>query len=194
MTYTELKNIIADELNRQDLTSVIPTFIRMCEASLNRDLRHWKMEKRATTTFNDRFHTLPADWLETMRIHLDTGEPLTMISVDEMQVMRPQDGKPTHYAHVAGEIELFPAPDNGYAGEIFYRGKLKGLEIEENFVSDDHIDIYVYGSLIHSAPYLQDDQRIAVWLSLYQQALNSANAQSQQAKYSGTGLKMKLRG
>ena len=194
MTYTELKDIIADELNRQDLTSVIPTFIRMCEASLNRDLRHWKMEKRASTTFNDRYHTLPTDWLETMRIHLDTGEPLTMLSVDEMQTIRPKDGKPTHYAHVAGEIELYPTPDDDYAGEIFYRSKLSGLEAEENFVSDDHIDIYVYGSLVHSAPYLQDDQRIAVWLSLYQQALNSANAQSQQAKYSGTGLKMKLRG
>jgi len=39
MTFDELKTNIADWLNRTDLTSVIPTFITLAEARLNRQLR-----------------------------------------------------------------------------------------------------------------------------------------------------------
>ena len=39
--YSELKSSIADFLNRDDLTSVIPTFISLAEAQFARDLRHY---------------------------------------------------------------------------------------------------------------------------------------------------------
>ena len=39
-TYTALKTSIADFLNRDDLTSVIPDFIALAEAQINRDVRH----------------------------------------------------------------------------------------------------------------------------------------------------------
>ena len=45
-TYDELKTSVADFLNRDDLTSVIPDFITMAEADLNRNVRHWRMEGR----------------------------------------------------------------------------------------------------------------------------------------------------
>ena len=45
-TYAELKASIADFLNRDDLTSVIPDFITLAEADMNRGLRHWRQEKR----------------------------------------------------------------------------------------------------------------------------------------------------
>ena len=38
--FTELKSSIADFLNRDDLTAVIPTFIKLAEADMNRKLRH----------------------------------------------------------------------------------------------------------------------------------------------------------
>ena len=39
-TYAELKTAIANWLNREDLTSVIPDFISLAEADFNRKLRH----------------------------------------------------------------------------------------------------------------------------------------------------------
>ena len=39
-TYTELKASIADFLNRDDLTTVIPDFITLAESQINRDVRH----------------------------------------------------------------------------------------------------------------------------------------------------------
>ena len=47
-TYAELKTNIADFLNRDDLTSVSSTFVSLAEADLNRQIRHWRQEKRST--------------------------------------------------------------------------------------------------------------------------------------------------
>lgn len=196
MTYQEIKDLIADVLNRQDLTTVIPTFITLCEAGLNRELDHFKMEKRASTTLNDRYHTLPSDYLELSRLHLSTGEALQLVSVDDMQDMRSisdQAGKPTHYSVTAGEFELYPTPDGDYSAEIYYRASLTPLATEVNFVATDHPDLYLYGSLVHTAPYLKEDERIQTWSALYAKALTTANNQSTKSKYSGTGLRMKLR-
>lgn len=196
MTYQEIKDLIADVLNRQDLTTVIPTFITLCEAGLNRELEHYKMEKRSSTTFNDRYHTVPSDFIKVSRIHLTTGEPLRLVSIDEMQEMRSQSdasGKPKYYSVSAGEFELYPTPDGDHAAEVYYLAELTPLSIEENFVATDHPDLYLYGSLVHTAPYLKEDERIQTWAGLYNKALSMANSQSTQAKHSGTGLKMKLR-
>ena len=43
--YTELKASIADFLNRDDLTSVIPDFITLAESQINRDIRHMKVKR-----------------------------------------------------------------------------------------------------------------------------------------------------
>ena len=46
--YTGLKASIADFLNRDDLTAVIPDFITLAEAQINRDIRHFKLEARSS--------------------------------------------------------------------------------------------------------------------------------------------------
>ena len=84
--YSELKSSIADFLNRDDLTSVIPTFISLAEAQFARDLRHYKMENRATGTIDTQYMTKPSDWLETIRIHLTSNNTraLDLVSAQTM--------------------------------------------------------------------------------------------------------------
>ena len=43
-----LKTAIADTLNRDDMTSVIPQFVSLAQARFNRELRTWKQETRST--------------------------------------------------------------------------------------------------------------------------------------------------
>ena len=69
-TYAELQTAVGDFLNRSDLTATIPTFIDLCEAQLQRDIRHWKMEQRATSTAAGQSVALPVDFLEPIRIHM----------------------------------------------------------------------------------------------------------------------------
>ncbi len=200
-TYATLKTAIADFLNRDDLTSVIPTFIALAEADMQRKLRHWRMEVRATAQLNTQFSAIPADWIETIRFYLTTGETsrLELISQAEMIDRKEADGnvngRPYYYAMTGSQFELYPIPDGTYASELLYFAKIPALSdsATTNWLLTNAPDAYLYGALIHSAPYLKDDARIQVWAALYQSAIDNLNTSSNDARHSGTGLRMKIR-
>ena len=198
--YTELKDAIADFLNRSDLTSVIPTFISLAEADINRNLRHRLMENRASATVNTRYSVLPTDFVEPIRLHIEgtNHNPLELLGSYEMQKKRASiedaANRPLFYALTQNEIELFPTPNADFGLEMYYYAKVPSLSasVTTNDILTNHPDIYLYGSLSHSAPYLQEDPRIQVWASLYQNAVEGANQESQRAKNSGSGISMKI--
>jgi hypothetical protein len=201
-TYTELKSAVADFLNRQDLASAIPTFISLAESSFNRDIRHWRMDVRTSITLDAQFVDLPSGWLETVKIVNSTGEgpqELELIPLAEMDERRFASnntaGAPRFYAINGGKIELYPTPSEAFTASITYVQKPTALSTSNasNWLLENFPDVYLYGSLAHSAPYLQEDSRLGVWAALYQQALSAINLDSDRAKYSGTGLRMKLR-
>jgi len=115
-TYSELKSAVADWLNRDDLTSVVPSFVSLAEADLDRKVRHWRMESRATAQLDTQYSAVPADWVQTIRFGITDGRtaPLVLMSQAEMLDRRAQrgneQGQPTHYAMSAGQIEVFRRP------------------------------------------------------------------------------------
>jgi hypothetical protein len=66
-TYTELKSTIADFLNRDDLTAVIPTFISLAEAQMEREVRHYKMQKRSEGQIDTRYSHVAIPYGEQRR-------------------------------------------------------------------------------------------------------------------------------
>ena len=62
-----------------------------------------------------------------------------------------------------------------------------------NWVLTNYPDAYLYGSLIHSAPYLQDDARMASWAALYEKAIGDINSESERSKTGGAGRRIKIR-
>ena len=200
--YSELQSSIADFLNRDDLTSVIPTFIALAEAQINRDVRHWKMEKRVSGSLESEYSHLPNDWIETIQAHIsgDGTYPLQLASRDSIADKRSANndtaGRPRYYAHADSAIELYPTPDASYSVELLYYGKIPTLSdiYIANWLLQDAPDVYLYGSLIHSAPYLQEDGRAGVWAQMYSAAVQKLNEASERGRMSGSGLTMKVRG
>ncbi|MBL4757425.1 MAG: hypothetical protein JKY32_07260 [Rhizobiales bacterium] len=198
-TFTTLKTNIADFLNRDDLTAVIPVFIELAEARINRDLRHWQMESRSETTFDERYEDLPDDWVETIRITVDDKFEVTLVSQAKMQELRQHDdsgGRPRHYTFSTGQVEFWPSPDSSYSGSMIYVATIDALsntnpDAGTNWLLETSPDVYLYGSLLHSAPYLAEDPRIQIWAGLYQEAMTTLNNTSDAAKWSGVGLVMR---
>tara|TARA_Y100000310_G_scaffold338385_1_gene427885 strand:- start:1612 stop:2241 length:630 start_codon:yes stop_codon:yes gene_type:complete len=203
-TYTELKASIADFLNRDDLTTVIPDFITLAEAQINRDVRHWKMEARSSGVqdASDEYMQIPSDWIETIRLHL-TGSGtsvVNLISRDAMADKRQGDedvsGTPMYYTHADGQFQLYPTPSADTDFELLYYQKLDVLSGSnaDNWLLLDSPDVYLYGALLHSAPYLAEDERVAIWAQMYSAAVTRLNEASESARYSGSGLRLKIRG
>ena len=46
---------------------------------------------------------------------------------------------------------------------------------------------------MHSAPFLQEDNRITVWAALYEKAINDINTESERSKTSAAGRRIKIR-
>ena len=199
-TYTELKTSIASWLNRDDLTSVIPDFISLAEAGINRDLRHYKMIERADATLDSRYVQLPADWMETVRFSLTSGNTyrLELVSRDDMLEYRQKtantSGRPKFYANIGDTIEVFPTPDADYTMQLQYYSKTPALSDSNasNWLLLDAPDVYLYGTLIQSAPYLQDDARTQTWAALYAAALQSLQKASDDTRFAGSGLRMRV--
>jgi len=200
-TYAELKTNIAEFLNRDDVAAISDTFVSLAEDDLNLRLRHWRQEKRSTAEIDTQYSAIPADMLEVIRFYITSGDtrPLELISQSEMLDRKFRNlntsGQPAYYALTAGELEVYPVPDGTYTSELYYYSRIPALSDSNttNWVLDYYSSAYLYGSLIHSAPYLKDDARIQVWAALYQSAIDAINTESEKAKYGGSGRRMKIR-
>jgi len=199
-TYAELKTSIGNWLNRDDLTGVIPDFIALAESAINRDLRHYKMIERADATLDSRYTQLPADWLETVRFSITSGDTYRMelISRDDMLEYREKtlnaSGRPRFYSNIGDTIEVFPTPDGEYTMQLQYYKSIPALSDSNtaNWLLRDAPDVYLYGALLHSAPYLQDDPRAQTWALLYAAALQSLQVSSDRTRFAGSGLRMRI--
>lgn len=196
-TYSDLQTSITNWLKRADLTSLIPDWISLCEADYNRRLRISAMEDRATSSVSSEYVALPTGFLELRSLQLNTSPvtPLTAVGPEYMDLaFGGKLGKPLYYAIVGDEIQLSPAPDGTYTLEINYYATISALSASNttNWVLTNAPDIYLYGSLLHSAPYIRNDQRLTVWNSLYEKALKRTQDDSDKRKWSVGSLEMRV--
>jgi len=197
-SYSELKASIADWLNRDDLTSLIPDLITLCEADLNRRLRVREMIVRSTGETSTQFTVLPADFLEAKNVQINTSPPavLDYRSPEALDRYRASIGDtqdtPIFYSLIGDTLEVAPTPSATVTIEIVYYKKITALSDGNisNFVLSTHPDIYLYGSLLHSAPYLHGDERIGTWAGIYDAKVERLNQADSSSQHSGNTLRM----
>jgi hypothetical protein len=195
-TYTELKTSIGDWLNRSDLTTAIPDFISLAEAQIERTLRTRQMIVRANASFDAQYGAVPSDFLETKSLKLTSTNPQTPLSflsidaLDNEAANYTASGKPKFFGVVGGQFRIVPTPDANYTTELTYYAKLTKLSssVASNWLLASSPDIYLYGSLLQAAPYLQDDARIQTWATLYERALNDLQTADDRGASSGGAL------
>lgn len=201
-SYSTLQTTVGDWLNRSDLTTVIPDFITLAEAQFNRTLRHRKMVERATATLDTEYSAMPADWLESIRYQINTN-PITVmefVSPDQAALLKgaySTSGKPIFYSQIGQQFQVIPAPDSGsaYTGELTYYAKIPALSAgnTSNWLLVDSPDIYLYGALLQSAPYLQDDQRLNIWAAIYQRLVDDLKVSDERSRMATSSLRMRAR-
>jgi hypothetical protein len=195
-TFAGLKATIADYLNRDDLTAIIPSFITIAEAKFNRKLRTRQMIKRANGQIETSFFAYPADWLQAKEFQLNTNPIVRLQFVteaygDELKANRYVSiGQPAYYTITGTQLEFIPAPDSTYSAELTYYAKIPALSDANtsNWLLAYAPDLYLYGALLEAAPYLKDDERLAVWSQMYINSLGDIEVADQRASVSSTPL------
>jgi hypothetical protein len=184
-SYSELVTAVGNWMARSDLSARIPEFIALAEAKFNRDLAVRQMEQRSTATVDTEstgpeFISLPSDFqsMRWLRLSSVTGKPrlqyLTPVQIDEYRACNANAiGQPCYFSLLASDIELCPTPDSDYTLEMLYRRFLTPLSDSNtsNWLLALAPDLYLYGALREAAVFMEQDERVPLWASGYQSAI-----------------------
>jgi len=189
--YTTLQSAVVEYLARDNdatLVARIPTFVQLFEAKMNRMLFVPQMEKRSTALVNlasdePEFIALPGDFqsMRTVRLNGVTGKPrLQFMTTTQLEDYRYATdnvtGQPIYFTVFGDEMELAPTPNEAYTLEMIYRSNIPDLATNStNWLLTLAPDLYLYGSLLETAPYLKEDGRIQTWAAGVSTALNDLN-------------------
>ena len=195
-TYQELQDHIADTLLRSDLTTVIKTFVQLAEAKFKRNKNFRKISDRGNFSISADGVSLPSDFQSLESWYHDGGTffgPIEIVNSDMIGHLKGsrfggRTGAPAFASIVDGKARFAPEPDQTYTTQMIYWRKVASLSASNttNWLLDDHPDIYIYGSLVHSAPYLKDDPRLAMWQSLHDAAAEELNNATEEEQFSGS--------
>jgi hypothetical protein len=193
-----LQTAIADWLNRTDLTAVIPDFITLTEAEMKRRVRKWT---RSNTIYISAANINPPTRMaEPVAIRLSTANgysdvPLRLCTPEMLWERRAraggQTGRPTDFAYFDEQLQFAPAPDQSYDGILVFVEQLLPLADSPSFSNEilEHApDAYLFGALLQATPYVEHDERMAVWQMKFDNAIEQLNEQRAREEY-GAGPK-----
>jgi hypothetical protein len=197
-TYDGLKTAIADYLDRDDLVSQIDDFIDIAESAHHDEVLFRERLVRGTLTLNDgdREFPLPADFAVMKYIRLLNPQSgagkrylpkLTQMSEDELTNESTNRREMPKFFCIEEQIEFDSEAEQDYSGDILYYKKLTALS--DSNTSNELLvrapELYLYGALKSSAPFLMNDERITTWQNLYKEALARVNVFERTNRRSG---------
>lgn len=199
-TYSDLQTAIGDWLNRGDLGAVIPSFITLAESYFDKNLRAREMWTTVQIDAVDGSAPLPADMAELATVRsvtrdnrkLEYVSPREAIDIESTDRTRPLD----YYTIAGGSLRLVPRMTGTESIQIDYYARIPrlGAGTPSNWLLVRAPEMYLYGALVQSAPYLKDDARVATWADLLQRSLDDMRIDDERAEFSGSTLRIRSRG
>jgi hypothetical protein len=209
-TYADLQAAVTEWLARdQDTTLIarIPTFIQFAEAKFNRELFVRQMEQRSSATVTSgvddaEFVLLPPDFQSMRRVRLSsvTGKPhldfKSGTQLDEYRMSTANvTNQPLFFSIFGSEMELCPTPDQNYTIEMVYRRVIPDLaDNSTNWLLQLAPDLYLYGALLESAPYIKEDERLQTWGLGFKTALDGLNNLGLTSTFNAGPMNMRVSG
>lgn len=188
--HASLRTAAANYLHRTDLTSIIPDFISLAEARLNRRLRLSAMESRESGTSSAGVIALPSGYREARSLHIAQGGDYRRLDykTPEQAGLFPDSGYTQAFTIVGSNIELLAAPAQDVDYRLVYFGAFDPLEDGQNWLILNAPDVYLYATLLEAAPYIKADARLPVWTQLLEAAIADLESEDRRGRVGGNTL------
>lgn len=197
-TYAELKTAVANWIDHSNLTDRVPEFITLCEARMNRELRVRRMLQRSHLTTSNEFVGVPSTWLGLRGISYTIGGARHSLKYETPEWMdRKHDneaGPPIAYTILGSELQFWPSPDSSYRFDISYFKTIPALSDAnaDNWVLDNHPDLYLFGSTAEAHRYLKNMEEYQADLARFYETLKQVHQADKRDKYSGSALQIRV--
>jgi hypothetical protein len=196
-TYAELQQAIEDYLEQDDTTGKIPTFIRLAEVRIQREISVHGMYKSVDGSLDTGEVDLPPDFIEAIAWRLTSASPqftASYIPPNRFFSTRATGSSPRIYTIVGDKAFWKPDPTGVDAGTYTYTLEyLAFLEALSDTNTSNWLlalapDIYLYASLLEAMPYVIDDERLQVWAKMYERSITSLVSLDSRKRYRPGGV------
>lgn len=196
--YSSLQTAVGDYLARGDLSTFIPNFIQNWEESFLREPKNFGrwMETDLDVTISSSVAAVPADYLGLKYAYVD-GSPSSRLdrrSLNQVLGEFPRGGDtglPLRITRGGSNFLFGPEPDSDYTIKGWYWAK---PTLIRNFAADaaahyvivNTPDVALFGALLQATPFIKDDDRIAIWQTMHDRALQSYRNLQREEDQSGS--------
>lgn len=187
-TYATLKTEIADFIERNDLTSVVDTFIDLCEAEMQRELKLLSFESSGTVTVTNGEGTLPAGFSAVRSVSWD-GLPerqLHYVTPSRLRAVNATDPAFVSFYTITGNV-FKVADDSSGTLNLTYMANFTPLSDGNttNAILTNHPAAYLYGSLVHAAVYCKDFDGGVTYKGLFDAEMQKIKKDNNDKKFAG---------
>lgn len=213
-SYTDLQTAVTAWLARDGdsvMTARVPDFIQMCEFRIaygsddqmapSAPLRIRAMETLVSlaTVANQATVALPAGYLAMRRLQLVSTPNIvlnyrTPTQFDTEYNDDTSIGCPRVYTMEGDNLRFGPMPDSVYAINCLYYKKFDPLATaagNTNWLLANAFPIYLYGTLLEAALFVQDDTNISRYAPRFSAAVNALQGQDTIDRHSGAEMVMR---
>jgi hypothetical protein len=193
MDYNSLTEQIKQYSKRTDdfFISQIPNFINQAINRIYSEAKNIGFEKvifsdtpKEQIQTNSVILAKPSDWKETVSFSINTDDGRKFLKLRTLEFCQSywpnynMIGIPEFYADYNNynSFYLAPTPDKNYNFTLIYLAlPLFNAKNTENFLTLRYPSLLLYASMLETVPFLKGDERVPVFESLYNRALQSIN-------------------
>jgi hypothetical protein len=139
---------------------------------------------------------MPDDFLEMRHIRMTSPKERDLVEIaahaineytDTNFLASLSDAYPRYFVY-GQSLRIIPTPAESITYELLYYAKVPALSTSNtsNWVSTSHPDAYLYYSLLQAAPYLGEDERIAIWSQQAERAVAEIQASDDRRRTKGS--------
>jgi len=194
--YATLQTAIGDYLARDDLSGWIPNFIQNCENKLYRTYNLRNEETALSVSISSGVAAVPSSFKALKFAYYDETPVnlLRWVSIDECYNDYPDrtgSGKPLVISREGSNFVFGPKSQDGTLKGIYYAKKDPLRTTDPSWYATNAPEVLLYGSLLEAAPFLINDERIAVWRSFYEEATLSLRVENNNAEVSQGSIRVR---
>lgn len=162
----------------------LPRLITLGERRISRELKIQGFIRAVTTPLSAGVgvYRKPDRWRDTVSMTVD-GVPIFARSYeycrnywpDEAQTAAPQFYADYDYQHWL----ITPVPNAAQTLEILYyeQPRFLGDDFQTNWLTEYAPDLLLYATLLETAPFLKNDERISTWQAMYDRAAQALSGE-----------------
>lgn len=190
MSYADLLADVSDTLDRDDVATRLPRWLKLVEARLNRLLDDPDMEVSAPLTGNGA--DLPADFGAMVSIGTADGNRLTYMGNAEYAAILPGSGTSRYYTIREGKVYYVPGSANV---TLVYRRSIPPLTADNdtNWLIERAPDLYFYGVLLQAEAWDVNSEAAAAWKDLWDEAIAELRSDGAKRKWGAGALSPRIR-